>query len=538
MPLASWKRSSVRSLSIWFVALSTITLAVAVTLSFLLIHLQDRNSRSVSESLVRGDIDRRMRELNQLLLDYGYWDQAVANIVHDFDPEWIDSEFGEYLHRQGGIDVVQVVDGQDRTVLRVTAGVRQDPAAAAAPGPDRMALARAARASADDAEPEPAAGFTFEDGALSMTAALRMTSYDAENDYSTDHVLLFSRLVDEEMLASLEAANLVRNMRISRQPAEGAETSIPLAHYGAGADPHLIWRPALPGRRMIPAAIIGLTVFACVLAVIGFVFARQLGAHARQLTEARAAAEAANRMKSDFLAGMSHELRTPLNAVIGFSDIIRNQYLGPVGNPRYLEYAGDIRESGAHLLSLVDDLLDLSRIEAGKLELRSEPLDLEDLTRQAIRLVGHLAEEKDIELSWSADDDAKTGQGDAKAVRQILVNLLNNALKFTPEGGRVRCAITRTGPAAIEIAISDNGIGIGETDIPRVLEPFVQVDAVADGKLRGTGLGLPLAQRLAVLMGGTLRLESELGAGTTVRVGLPAAEAGSGERGQTAAHSA
>jgi|GEM_PF-2276050 len=243
------------------------------------------------------------------------------------------------------------------------------------------------------------------------------------------------------------------------------------------------------------------------------------------LTEARQQAELANRAKSEFLANMSHELRTPLNAIIGFSEMIRDGAFGPVGSAKYIEYAGDIRESGAHLLELINDILDLSKVEAGEIALNEEIVDLGRAARACVRLVGARAQANDLALEVDISDELPHLFADERKVKQIFINLLSNAIKFTEPGGRVSLRISVRADRAVEVVVADTGIGIAPQDIDQVMKPFFQVDSRLARKYEGTGLGLPLCKSLVALHGGSLKLESEVGVGTSVWIVFPATRA-------------
>ena len=230
-------------------------------------------------------------------------------------------------------------------------------------------------------------------------------------------------------------------------------------------------------------------------------------------------AEEANQSKSEFLANMSHELRTPLNAINGFSDIMKKEMFGPLGDPRYKEYVNDILFSGQHLLSLINDILDMSKIEAGKMTLNTEPMIMSDMIAQVVRIVRGRADENRLKL---IHEDLLTPEieADPRAVKQILLNLTTNAIKFTPEGGVVRIAVEAKS-AGLIVHVSDTGIGISQENIERLAQPFEQIDSQHSRQHEGTGLGLALSKSLVELHGGNFGISSVVGEGTTVTFTLP-----------------
>ncbi|MDO1558143.1 ATP-binding protein [Brevundimonas sp. 2R-24] len=244
-----------------------------------------------------------------------------------------------------------------------------------------------------------------------------------------------------------------------------------------------------------------------------------LSSLARKYEVAKTRAEAANRAKSEFLANMSHELRTPLNAINGFSEIMANQMFGPLGHPRYVEYAGDILNSGQHLLALINDILDMAKIEAGKMTLHYETLDVAEACEDALRLLRDRAERAGLILTSDVESGLEV-EADYRAVKQVLLNLLSNAVKFTPKGGEVRIKATASRDW-LRLAVSDTGIGIAAEDLERLAQPFEQVEGQHSKTTQGSGLGLALSKSLVQMHGGTLVLESEPGHGTTVTVSIP-----------------
>lgn len=237
---------------------------------------------------------------------------------------------------------------------------------------------------------------------------------------------------------------------------------------------------------------------------------------------AKETAEQASRVKSHFLANMSHELRTPLNAIIGFSEVIRNQLFGPLGDPRYTDYIGDINRSGQHLLSLVNDILDLSKLEAGAIELSDDLVDLPVIIGDCSGLVRAQAEEEGLSLAIDVPPSLPHLEADEIRVKQVVINLLSNAVKFSRPGGCVRIAAYLTEDGGLSLAVQDGGVGMNEAEIEIALQPFRQVESSVSRRYAGTGLGLPLAKSLIESHGGTLRIESAPELGTTVTVTFPA----------------
>ncbi|HXJ02951.1 MAG TPA: HAMP domain-containing sensor histidine kinase [Micropepsaceae bacterium] len=235
----------------------------------------------------------------------------------------------------------------------------------------------------------------------------------------------------------------------------------------------------------------------------------------------RAEAETANASKTAFLANMSHELRTPLNAILGFSEIIARECLGPVGSPRYKEYAGDIHSSGAHLLSLINDLLDVAKIEAGRMEIEPQIIETERALNGALKFVGSKARDRRQALTIEVDEHAAILYADERALKQIVINLVSNAVKFTHDGGCIDVAAKRNNAGDFELVVADNGPGIPKEKLGRIFKPFSRVDNRYDSENTGTGLGLALVRGLAELHGGRAWMESEEGKGTRVHVVLP-----------------
>lgn len=241
-----------------------------------------------------------------------------------------------------------------------------------------------------------------------------------------------------------------------------------------------------------------------------------------ELRAAKEEAEFAARSKTEFLTNTTHELRTPLNAIIGFSEIMWSETFGPIGNDQYKGYVKDIYDSGSHLLGVINDILDMSRIEAGRAELREQELDIEKTVRDSIRFVAERAREGELKVEVQVAERLPRLRADETKVRQILLNLLSNAVKFTPSGGTITVSAELATDGRVVVAVEDTGIGMAPEDLKSAMAPFGQVDGALTRRYEGTGLGLPLAKSLIELHGGILEMQSEPGRGTRVSMLLPA----------------
>jgi len=230
-------------------------------------------------------------------------------------------------------------------------------------------------------------------------------------------------------------------------------------------------------------------------------------------------AEAANKTKSEFLANISHELRTPLNAIIGFSEVMNENLFGPLGSEKYQEYARDIHESGSYLLGMINDVLDMSKIEAGRIELSHEVFNLDEMIEETLRIVSHQSKERNLTIKDTVSPKIEL-EADRRAIKQILINLLSNAVKFSNDGGQIHIRARRCG-ACVTITLEDNGIGISKQDLKKLGKPFEQVQNQFTKSHKGSGLGLAISRSLTELHGGAMRIRSVENNGTIISIRLP-----------------
>ncbi len=548
-------RRNLRGL-LWPLGLLTAGL-VAIIAVLLLFAAREQNELALvsSRHLAENAVATQVAEVVGYAREYATWDDTVRNVVHSLDETWADQNIGSWAYDSLGLDATLVVAGESRPVYAMIGGERLDGDMLARIGDGLDPLVAAARAAEPSSQGAVVSGFLRLDGRIAIAAAGQIVWSDgspAAGSGEVPSVLIYLRSFDAEMLTELEQGFLLSGLRIvDGQPAASAAdtpgaASQPLRSHDGRILGHLVWTAERPGFRMLRPLVLPGTLAALLAGLLLWMVIRRasramhelseshtvLREHAEALREARDRAErqtrsevslrqradASSRSKSEFLALVSHELRTPLNAILGFSETISTQAFGPAVSERYREYAGDIHESGSHLLSIINDILDLSKIEAGRYELHEEVVDLSGLLQRCAALLRERAGSKGLVLACGETDIRL--RADARALKQIVINLLSNAIKFTEPGGRIELD-ARDVPQGIEILVADNGIGMNAEDLERALLPFGQAASALTRSEEGTGLGLNITKAFTEMHGGQFIMNSAPGRGTTAIIRLP-----------------
>jgi signal transduction histidine kinase len=523
--VARHSNATLRDLVRPFWVLCCIATIGIMSLAGLVTYALNQNAVTSSEHLFSTALSAKQERLGELLLEYGYWDEAVENLADTFDAGWATENLGPYLYKTLGVSQVHVLDGADASVFSSVEGeaVNVDPLAMF--GAPLRALIAQARSVEDNTAPVSASGIVKGDGLHHIMSTIRMTTYGTfqgkEVDISTDHVMIFAVAMDDDILAEISEGYLLPNLRISAEAPALWESGFEILTPEAADPAYFVWQPPLPGTELLPNVIAGVIAIFGIMGGAAFWFVRRARGAAMDLERALAAADNANNAKTDFLRNVAHEVRTPINAIIGFSEIMQRRLFGPLGSEKYEEYVDDISKTGSHMLTLVSDLLDLEKIEAGAIEVSVTEAPVDEALTEVVAMMRETARKNDIRLETELPEALPVPQSDPKLIRQMLLNLLGNAIKFTPQGGQVTCRAFVPEPHWIALQISDTGRGMHPHQIPKVLEPFGQIDGGASHVQRGSGLGLPITRKLAERLGGSLVLESAIDHGTTATIRLP-----------------
>ncbi len=464
--------------------------------------------------------------------DYTSWTELYEYLQGPRDPFWEADSLGPYLQQTFGMDDVFIVSRSGAFAYEFRAHGRavsgNTPVAAAT----LRQLARSAFSAREAGRKKPLSGIISLDGVPAVVAAFPILPPAAKGP--AQFVLIEAQELGPAAVAALGKGYGISQLEISSGQGPGIDLQDPLRRPSGFK---ISWLESASGRqlfaRVLPTILLVGGIAALALAGLAFAWWRTLNdlkdgekrVLAAEMEAVRAqvrAAEETSRSKSEFIANMSHELRTPLNAIIGFSELLRSETFGPLPNNKYREYVGDIHASGGHLLNLVNDILQLSKIEADKMQVRQETLSLHEAIAGCVRIVRVLANKRNIRLRTHRDPASPLVVADKIFLQQILLNLLSNAVKFSPERGVVEIHCEQAA-GHYTVRVSDQGCGIPPETLAQLGRPFVQAEGVFVRKYQGTGLGLAISFRLARMIGASLAIDSTEGVGTTATLTLQAA---------------
>lgn len=531
--------------------LLTIVVVVTAALVFVAVRGQESSAREFALQQARVEVAHTRQQLIDIAGDFAFWARSYEHAVDPDADQWKAS----FLHRSSvmhGVSVGFVLDSRDRIIWQYGDGTGLNVSPGWRDREDLDALVSSVRALVSDSS----GGFSEHHRSEFLSAGneiylvvAKAFDWNAPGASPSDEsgtILVLAKKVEEIVFLGAWPRGDLDNLRLSSPQELAVDQDLnPVFSLQVGAGEPIeafAWITDLMGADLARILAIPLILCLIVSVAIGwFILIRLRRAHdeaqrwlqtsARtneeladreaQAQEAKRAAEVANHAKTEFLANMSHELRTPLNAVIGFAELIGEEIAGPLGSDKYKEYSGDIRASGEHLLEIINEILDLSKIEAGRMTLLEDTFSVERVVTNSIRLVQERARSGDVALASEVHADLPYLRGDERMVRQLLTNFLSNAVKFTPEGGSVHVEAMQLLDGSIQIEVADTGIGMTEEEMETSMQPFRQISSSLARKHEGTGLGLPLAKSFIDLHSGSLDIESEAGVGTTIRVTFP-----------------
>lgn len=520
------------------VALIAVLVLAVFAVAWFAAKTQDRQAVSAMRHTVRSIIDGNRQELGGWASDYAYWDAFVEFVVVEPDPVWIEDNVGLYARENLGVDVTLVIDGSNEPYVISAAEDLEIEGSLLSLPPELVALARAARGGAGPVEKRPEAQQTYLriDDRVFMAAAA-VAKWENRPGLPIRKggpvVLIYLRQVDQEMLDAFAADYRINGLALA--PLSGAETAaLDLTGVDGGTVARLTWISPTPGTEFLRSLRVPMIVILAVAVLsLGWIVVRvrtvfrqfvanheTLNQRTEALRIARDEADRANRAKTEFLAQMSHDLRTPLNAILGFSEVIALQTFGSdaAATDRYRDYARQIHTGGDHLRSLIDSILDVARLDAGRYDLHHETVDLDETVATCLSLLKETIEAKALQVS--VEISGLSVWADPNALEQILLNLVGNAAKYTQKGGAIAIEAKRT-PSAVMVAIRDTGRGMSPADVVSAFELFSRGGAGPGTTTEGAGIGLSIVKRLIDLHGGSVEIESALGQGTTVTFLLP-----------------
>lgn len=483
----------------------------------------------------------RLAQLGSEAAVNAVWTEAFENLVVHLDRGWMTTNYNDSFYRSAKADRLLLIDADGKALHFLYRGLPapSELARSALNDPEiRRLIARAQAMSPDPAT--GANGYAIVDGQLNLVGASRVARNAPAPKLSEPGrgvVFLLTTIVDAAFLASIPADFGFHQLRILPVPAPDSATgessilrngwrglwepaTLSIGPPGGGVT--LGWQPQRPGNRFMQLVLPPVLIVSLIVAAFGIVVIRRLQANTRQLTAAYIEAAAGSETKTRFLAMMNHELRTPLNSVIGFADMMAGEMFGPLGNKKYHEYLSHIAGSGRHLLGIINEVLDLAALTEGNLTLDEAHFVLAKTLDEVVARLTPTATAAGVQLSINLHHRREYFFGDARRIAQMTENLLSNAIKFTPEGGHARLSSWLDEEGCLVISVSDTGIGLTSSEVPRALEFFGQIDGALARRYEGIGLGLPVAKSLVELHGGAMTITGKSGVGTTVTLTFPA----------------
>ncbi|WP_022729458.1 sensor histidine kinase [Fodinicurvata sediminis] len=518
--------------------LVAVFLVVAAALIYNTVQEQNRVAEQTALQIVSSTISEQREKLSDFVEDYAYWDATVENLVSSYDPKWADDNVGQWVVDGLGMDGSLAVGANNRIIHHTESDALAVPEHLPEPVNKLVIAARAQAVGRGSEDSKAVTGFFRDKEGLHLAAA-SVVNWEGTRPLPRDDgapvVLIFFQTFDQDLLSTIDYPFLLKDMHLSLDSAQASGSQLPLRSVEGNILGILNWESAKPANAILKQLYIPLLLEALIMMLVfGIIIQRAykraqlfheyhnwLESQTKELREARNSAEALSKSKSEFLAMMSHELRTPLNAIIGFSDLIRQEYSRSLPVEQIQGYAQDIHASGNYLLGLINDILDMSKIEAQRYELHESEIELSDLLEQSLVLVKRLAGQKSISIEMPTEDYLI--HVDIRALTQVVVNILSNAIKFSHPGTSIQIKSRENVDGSLSLLISDQGIGMSDEDVRKALEPFGQAkDAYLSNTSKGTGLGLNISEALMNLHNGSLTIRSVPGTGTTVELRLPA----------------
>ncbi|SDE07148.1 ATP-binding protein [Kordiimonas lacus] len=480
-----------------------------------LAYQQDKTSIAAERQKIQSIMQQYLRRLELLAEDNAWWDAAVQNVVQDYDERWVKESIADTTYTYSFVVGVLVMRPDGTAIYsRVTEGLPGAPALLDAGLADAI---RSMKLPGID-EPESVSGYMVVDGRLfaygasMVTTALGLESAVTPAFFDEPRPsLVFVSEITPAIISEMEREYSLAGIVFQTIPPDGQEYISLEAVSGGAPAGYLSWDVTRAGRDMLMTLVWPTLLM---LVIIAF-FIRSFLKRVRVVVEK---VEAADKAKSDFLASTSHEIRTPLNAILGFSEMLQMEIFGKIEGEKNKQYIQLIRDSGTHLLSVINDILDMSKLEAGHFDIHLEKLDIHELVESSCELVQSLAQEKHIAVTCEVPETPV--YTDRRVARQVMLNVLSNAVKFSPEGSAVELSGKPNG-RWYAVTVKDNGVGMTEEHLEKALELFGQVRGGVHTRHAGTGLGLPLVVRFMALIGGGFDIQSEKGVGTEITLTFP-----------------